>query len=1133
MNRLLNSSNDADTVTLGLTLVSTYAKLCSNSGRHDFNKDCEDFVCQLLNEVYGLSLVNVNRISMNYPSVDLGDSTARVSYQVTATRDRQKIQTTLDRFSQHGLQTMYDSIYVLILTEKRNYTREFTPPEGIGFSVKENIIDLLDLQRAIVALSPAKRAAVACLIRKEIPVLERLSRDGTEDATQVAPDSSGCIAGSLTPDRALELLKRASFRFKAGSRRITGIFVTEEGHALAAWEGLRLLGDMQTDIVEANYRSVSSPLRLRILRDLSDKQTGIAVLKVVEPKGMAFEFISAAWLPHTVAGWQRADFWRGRKVYMFGFPARRKSHVEPLVYGRVVPAQEFGTADAHMRFRPEVETRGLRIEVDRAETLIGLIGAAVLDVSTGCVLAIQISHHEGSREASACELAPMVGRWRSPYRGLISDFSVLPEMTDSAVDLFISELLQTQKAQKRECANEPSLCTEDSARYALDRYFHRLRNKHNVIQVLGQSAPKPLTRIYTDVNILRDLSAWHRADTPQERENLVEVFWEERGFENLQQRERGIDVVRFCRRLFVFGRPGAGKTTFLKYLALESLSSQLNRIPIFIPLQDYDRSEMSLQEYIVKQFEGCGLENPETFVEMLLDSRRALVLFDGLDEISSGSDRRQGAISELVSFGDRYDSAQIIITCRVAATEYQFVGYDYVEMADFDDAQIMEFVSNWYVDQPSVRDRFMREFTSEKRLDELSQTPLLLTMLCIAFEANLRFPSTRTSLYEDALDVLLRKWDVSRGIPRHLPYRDLDVRWKHQMFAAIAEKNYNSLEGPKIMFRQRDLEREIEKHLSKLPRNDSNAPIDAHSVLKSVEEQHGIFVERAKGIYSFSHLTFQEYYTARHIVDNAHYGALQRMIKVHCTDDRWRHVFLLTAEMLGDADAFFHWFNVALWRLVEEDEVLSGLVDSAERFARNRTSRSPQISPPIIRAVIIGLVVRVVHAGCLRFPRERAIELARTLDVARYYHMSRELRAAIGKARDTELRRELAKHRRTRRQESHTHKLVNELKHKWDKEAPIPDEIGLAGALDHTRKAIITLQRDNIRENCEAPTEAVFEKLLRTKFGLPRDWAIAVDRISLLAIYIEASQLLVECLKNACVSNRVGIEDRLLTRIDV
>jgi predicted NACHT family NTPase len=76
---------------------------------------------------------------------------------------------------------------------------------------------------------------------------------------------------------------------------------------------------------------------------------------------------------------------------------------------------------------------------------------------------------------------------------------------------------------------------------------------------------------------------------------------------------------------------------------------------------------------------------------------------------------------------------------------------------------------------------------------------------------------------------------------------------------------------------------------------------DSEAVLKAIEAQHGLLVERARGIYSFSHLTFQEYFTARYFVESSDSQALENLSS-HITGKRWREVFLLTTEMLPNAE---------------------------------------------------------------------------------------------------------------------------------------------------------------------------------------------------------------------------------------
>src|SRR5438067_6287634 len=55
--------------------------------------------------------------------------------------------------------------------------------------------------------------------------------------------------------------------------------------------------------------------------------------------------------------------------------------------------------------------------------------------------------------------------------------------------------------------------------------------------------------------------------------------------------------------------------------------------------------------------------------------------------------------------------------------------------------------------------RFLTEFKKEdnKGLRDLARTPLLLTLLCLAFNETLTFPQRRVEIYEEALDALLKK----------------------------------------------------------------------------------------------------------------------------------------------------------------------------------------------------------------------------------------------------------------------------------------------------------------------------------------------------------------------------------------
>lgn len=358
-------------------------------------------------------------------------------------------------------------------------------------------------------------------------------------------------------------------------------------------------------------------------------------------------------------------------------------------------------------------------------------------------------------------------------------------------------------------------------------------------------------------------------------------------------------------------------------------------MPIFITLKSWSTSDKSLAEFIAGEFAICHFPEAQSFIEYILADGKALVLFDGLDEVSQGDGLRQHVIREMEIFSRKYNKSQILITCRIAATEHAFDPFTYVELADFTQSQIDTFVNKWFSNAPEKLKAFRQEFYhgDNKGLHELATTPILLALLCLAFEDTMTFAHQRAELYEDAVDALLRRWDNERSIKRDEVYKGLTLKRKQRLFAHLAA---SSFEKGDSFFRQRSLEQDIETYLSKLPQ--APAEIDGQAVLKSIQAQHSILVERAKAIYSFSHLTFQEYFTARYIVENNRYGMLMRYLN----DDRWREVFLLTASLADEADEFFREFRKAIDNLIKLDPALVDLLIWANRKSQGD---APPIKP--------------------------------------------------------------------------------------------------------------------------------------------------------------------------------------------
>ncbi len=294
------------------------------------------------------------------------------------------------------------------------------------------------------------------------------------------------------------------------------------------------------------------------------------------------------------------------------------------------------------------------------------------------------------------------------------------------------------------------------------------------MRVLDMEQPIGLGDIYTSVNILEKLSGrrWLSLD-----ELLQDCDLE--NFERFSlgqvrhERVPGLEAVERYGKLMILGKPGAGKTTFMKRMALlcNQGEFQAGQVPVFVPLKDYAEAsgKPKLQTYIQNQWQACDVQAAEDLAKVLKQGN-ALVLLDGLDEVYETDHNR--VLQDIKNFAHQFRACQYVITCRIAAREYTFEQFTEVEVADFDQKQIAEFATKWFKAKhdPIKAETFIQRLKDTKPIQELATNPLLLTLLCLVFGEAADFPANRAELYKEGLDVLLKKWDGKRNIERDRAY---------------------------------------------------------------------------------------------------------------------------------------------------------------------------------------------------------------------------------------------------------------------------------------------------------------------------------------------------------------------------
>ncbi|WP_444891613.1 NACHT domain-containing protein [Microbulbifer sp. DLAB2-AA] len=345
-------------------------------------------------------------------------------------------------------------------------------------------------------------------------------------------------------------------------------------------------------------------------------------------------------------------------------------------------------------------------------------------------------------------------------------------------------------------------------------------------------------------------------------------------------------------RVVVTGTAGSGKSTFCKSIFIDLIDNPIGVIPIFIELRHLNtKKPEKLLDYAHSILAEIEPSFSKRQLEYSLKLGKIMLIFDGFDEINS--ELRDTYEEEIINLSGVYHNILILISSRPDTRFSSWEEFFCYEVLPLDKEKAVTLIGKLEYDR-QVKRQFLEALENKLYYQHKSfaRNPLLLTMMLLTYEQIAEIPNKIHLFYEQAFLTLFNKHDSLKSLYKRKSFSGLPLDDFKKLLSSFCILSYSDR---KYFFTEDEINQYLKSaiHIAGIETNLKHFLTD---ILDSV-----CIMQRDGLGYTFTHRSFQEYFTALYLVGMANqnrYKIYNKIAFLNNIDDVIPMIFDINSDLL-------------------------------------------------------------------------------------------------------------------------------------------------------------------------------------------------------------------------------------------